>query len=221
MLFRSRKAQDAAESHRKEAESAREELDAAKSELEDLKSKARKSEEDKKRISRLEAGIEDDEALVEQMENQAKKGDRDMRAHLAAMDKRATKAAEAVFEKKMAESNLKSQFLSRDEWVEAKAKEHKMDLKKFTDEIGDFAYPELKSQPVEQARNAYKYWLREQDLKRREMEVETFKRSNSNFRDGGTDSIEPAKDGKVDFSKGDNWKLAKTKAEKMAALADI
>lgn len=215
-----REANKIAEKYRKEAESAKEALEEKEAELAELQEKSKLTESDKRRRALLEAGIEDDEALVEQLEAQARGGDKVAKAYLAAMERRAQKVAEKVVDSHFTKREYEKDLESREDWLETTAKEHGLSSDDFFKGISEHADASLKNFPSKQARLAYKGWLREQNLKKRETEVEEFKKANENFRDGGTLQVEDKssqKSGKVDWTKSGSWKGAKTPEEKAAA----
>ena len=219
-----REANKVAEKYRKEAEAVKESLEESKAELAELQEKLTLSESERKRKAMLEAGIDDDESLVAQLEAQAKNGDKVAKAYLAAMERRAQKIAEKVVDSHFTKREYEKDLDAREEWIEAKAKEHSIASDEFFKEISEHADASLKNLPSRQAKLAYKHWVREQDLKKRESDIEEFKKANENFRDGGTAQVgekEVQKSGKADWSKPGSWRGAKTPEEKAAAAVTV
>ena len=226
-----REANKVAEQYRKEAEAAKEAAEEAKESLEEmqaeiaeLRDKDSKSAADRKRIALLQAGIEDDEVLVEQLEAQARGGDKVAKAYLAAMERRAKLIAEKVVETHFTKREYERDLNDREDWLESKSKEHGMVSDDFFKEISEHADASLKNYPSKQARMAYKRWLEVQEVKKGKAEIEEFKKANENFRDSGTSQVgdkSSQKSGKADWSKPGSWKDAKTPEEKEAAAVTV
>lgn len=215
-----REANRVAEKYRKEAEEVTEQLEAKEAELEKLNDKAKLSEADKKRKALLEAGIDDDEALVAELDAEAKKGVRWAQAVKAEVKKMARELAREEVETILTKRDLERDFEARDEWVEEIAEKRSETVKDFKAKIGKFADDSLKASPKKQAKTAYMKFLEHEKVEKEKAEWEETKRKDANFRDPGSDqSGDQGKNGKPDFTK--DWRSAKTPKEKAMALYDI
>jgi len=210
-------AQDAAEKFRKEAETTSEELEAKREELENLKSQAEKTEAERKRMAKLELGIEEDEQLIQQLENQAKNGDRWAKATLAAIDRRAEAIARKVVEGGMTKAGMAREFEQRDEVFAEEAKKRSLSVEKFKELLDPHAapFPTEHYTPLKQAKLAIAALAKEEALAKRELEVSELEKKHGLFRDAGTSQVGD------DKKKPANWRDAKTPQEKEALLADI
>ena len=220
------KANKVAEGFRKEKEAATEKLEAMEAELAELKERSEKYDldtQERKRKALLEAGIEDQDALVAELESEAKSGKRWAQAVLAAIKKGAKEASKETVSETLTKAEFEKNLGARDELLETEAEKHKMSAKEFSKILGEFADESLAANPVKQFKAALKSWGREAELRKREAEIEEFKKVNENFRDGGTESSqkESSKSGKKDWNTPGSWKEAKTQAEKEAALSTI
>ena len=212
-------AQDAAEKFRKEAEQLREERDEKQAELDALNEKSKLSDAEKRRKALLEAGIDDDEALIAELDAEAKKGVRWARAVKAEIQRTARELAREEAEKIISKHDLERDFDARDEWLEEMAEQRKTTVKEFKELIGKYADDSLKGSPKKQAKTAYLKFLEAEKVQKEKADWEEEKRKNSNFRDPGSSQNGDGSGKKVDFTK--DWRSAKTQKEKELALHDI
>ncbi len=213
-------AQDIAEKFRKEAEEVKERLEEKETELEELNEKARLSDADKKRKALLEAGIDDDAALIAEFDAEAKKGVRWAKAVKAEIQKTTRELATEIAEKVISKHDLERDFEARDEWVEETAEERSEPVKEFKAKIGKYADDSLKGSPKKQAKIAYVKFLEHEKMEKEKSDWDEKKRADANFRDpGSSQSGDQSKSGKPDFTK--DWRSAKTPREKELALHDI
>ncbi len=211
-------AQDAAEKYRKEAEETKEALEEKEAELEALNEKAKLSETEKRRKALLEAGIEDDEALIAELNAEAKSGKRWAQAVKAEIRKTARELAQEEIKKVLSERDLERDFEARDEWLEDMAEKRQVSVKEFKALIGEHADQSLKGSPKKQAKTAYLKFLEHEKFQKEKAELDAAKRESQGYRDGGTSGADKGGE-KIDFTK--DWRKAKTEREKEMALHDI
>lgn len=213
-------AQDSAEKFRKEAESVKEQLEEKEAELEKLNEKSRLSDAEKRRKALLEAGIDDNEALIAELDAEAKKGVRWAQAVKAEIQRTARELAREEAEKIISKHDLDRDFEARDEWLEEMAEKRQTTAKEFKAQIGKYADDTLKASPKKQAKTAYLKFLDHEKVEKEKAEWEETKRKDANFRDPGSNQNgDQGKNGKPDFTK--DWRSAKTPKEKEMALHDI
>ncbi len=213
-------AQEAAEKFRKEKDELQDKLDEKEAELDKLNEKSRLTDAEKKRKALLEAGIGDDEALIAELDAEAKKGTRWAQAVKAEIRKTAREIANEEVKNILSKRDLDRDFEDRDEWLEEIAEKREMTVKDLKAKIGKFADETLKASPKKQAKTAYVKFLEHEKVEKEKADWEAQKRKDQNFRDGGTSHDgDQGKSGKVDFTK--DWRAAKTSREKELALHDI